>query len=635
MAKAWQDFGKKLDDEAKDALASGGFDYGSYSSDDERIRAALDMLYHLPLWKKARYDDLKRLRNKYAYDEKGVDPFDISNAASIIGSWTDKTADDGKTKLTQGDQFYDQYWKADKNQREYWKDAVEGKLGKGAWEQVKLRMNKRLKDEAAAQADKDRRDIIEGNAEGQGIGDWLASAVGGLMLPRTKEKALEGKDIEGKDIALDAIETLAMTLPMAPATILGKVGAAAAVPLASEIMDAFAYDTDNQNDLAERADFNPVDVGVGAAINAVAPVAMQKAMRRIVNGFGGKSGQGASKEIMDAIKSLEKEGKLDVTREKFWQGQAASVRKLEAEQLENQALKPHKEAQGLMADEDQVNEAFEKLLATQALIDEGERTGNKKLLKGMYQQLDENLGNDYILKQLYSDAEEATLENGSNFRSELLGRLSEYSKMANKAARDAAEDAGTLTIAQRNLLKKSDDLYDLYNSGAKFTPAEELAGRLDDNLDNLIAVRNSGASKMDLFSLKHPKASALLSGLGESASTFAANKTGNQGNVERAVAPVESFLGKPGMLSKPLRKLQTEQREDARKAQSKAVLDSIAKSAENPEDRKWLEIIAKNPEIVKGIGAEALDPNFRKWMLVKGSDILRGTDLYRPTFKVE
>ena len=42
------------------------------------------------------------MRNKYAYDEKGVDPFDISNAASIIGSWTDKTADDGKTKLTQG-----------------------------------------------------------------------------------------------------------------------------------------------------------------------------------------------------------------------------------------------------------------------------------------------------------------------------------------------------------------------------------------------------------------------------------------------------------------------------------------------------------------------------------------------------
>lgn len=633
MAKAWQDFGKKLDDEARDALLAGGFDYDSYSSDDERIRAALDMLYHLPLWKKARYDDLKRMRNKYAYDEKGVDPFAISNVASIIGSWKDKVDADGKSKLTQGDQFFNQYWKADKNQREYWKDAIEGKLGKGAWEQVKQRMNSRLKDEAVAKMDKDRRDIVEGNAEGQGITDWLASAVGGVLMPRTKEKALEGKNVEDKDIALDLVESAAMALPFAPAKLAGKAITAAAIPFASELLDAIAYKTENPNDIAERADFNPVDVGVGTAVNLVAPEAMKRATKRVISRLGGGSRQGASKEVLDVVNDLKKQGKFDATKTNYWMDEADDIRLAEAKKLEDEALTPHKMNQGYKTTDEEVLKAFESVIDSHEGLESAKKKGNEKLVGVNRRQLYENLGDDDVLKDIYNRAKERAKKSG-DIRSEMIGSISEYNELANDAAKKIAEDAGELTLEQRAKLVKADELYGLYNSGKGYTPAEELAGRLEDNIDNLISIRNSGANAMDLMALKHPKASRMLSTLGNAGSTFAANKAGNQGNVEKAVSPIEGFLGKPGMLSKPLRKLQTEQREQARTAQAQAVLNVLADNAETDEDRKWLKALAQNPGLARGEGAEALDSGFRKWMLVKGSDILRGTDLYRPTFDV-
>jgi hypothetical protein len=81
--------------------------------------------------------------------------------------------------------------------------------------------------------------------------------------------------------------------------------------------------------------------------------------------------------------------------------------------------------------------------------------------------------------------------------------------------------------------------------------------------------------------------------------------------------------------------MQTESKDMSRRSQTQAVLSVLADQAESPEDKKWLGVIAKNPDVVKGAGAEAYNPNFRRWMLVRGSDILRGTELYRPTFEVE
>ena len=52
------------------------------------------------------------------------------------------------------------------------------------------------------------------------------------------------------------------------------------------------------------------------------------------------------------------------------------------------------------------------------------------------------------------------------------------------------------------------------------------------------------------------------------------------------------------------------------------------------EDTKWLKKIEQNPGMVQGYG-EGNTPAFRNWMLLRGSDLLSGTPLYRPTFEVK
>ena len=659
MAKQWTKFGDKLDQEALNALTLSGIDFRALKSDDERIDSALSVLSQSPLWGYKRYDDLHVMKARRDRSVKTGDKFGIENAARIIDTWEPKK--EGKKTLSIGDQFYDAYWNADKPTRAFWKTVIEDTLGEGAWDNVKQRINNRLKDETAAKMDKDRRDIVEGNAERQGAYDKFASIVGGILMPRTKQKALEGKAIKGKDIALDAAESVAMALPFGATSLGGKVATAAAIPFASEFLDDIAYNTERPNDIAERANFNPVDVIVGTLVNLVAPEAMNRALRKAGNKFF-RGGEGASSDVMDVVKDLKANDRWSLP--KNWKQEANELRRIEADKMESDVLSDLKKEAGFLANDAEERAAIDRLAATHDLIEGAEEKGNKKLLDGMLEQLDQNLGGDQELLKSYKAAEDyynmsKGMGENPDFRSILESEMSDYYGRTNDIVRAAAEDMGQLTIDQRKKLLKADDLRNLYEATEvladkktkdikkggtvtrvrkypdNFTTSEKIAAGMEDNIDNILAVRNSGADFGDYMSLAHPKKTHAASYAKDVLNTLAANKAGNQSNAERAVTPIESFIGMPGSISKPVRKLQTEQRENAKKAQAKAVLNAMANSAQTDEDRKWIGIIAENPGIVRGEGAKALDPEFRKWMLVRGSDILRGTELYRPTFEVE
>ena len=659
MAKQWTKFGDKLDKEALDALTRSGIDFRALKSDDERIDSALSVLSQSPLWGYKRYDDLRIMKARRNRSVKTGDKFGVENAARIIDTWEPKK--EGKKTLSIGDQFYDAYWKADKPTRAFWKTVIEDTLGEGAWDNVKQRINNRLKDETAAKIAKDRRDIMEGDAEGQGAHEKIASVLGGILMPRTKQKAVEGKTIEGKDIALDAAESVAMALPFGAATWGGKVATAAAIPFASEVLDDFAYNTDNPNDIAERADFNPADMIVGSLVNLVAPEAMNKALKKVVSKVS-RGGVGASSDVMDVVKDLKENGKWSLP--KNWKQEANELRRIEADKMESDVLSDLKKEAGFLANDAEERAAIDRLTATHDLLEGAEEKGNKKLLDGMLEQLDQNLGGDQELLKSYKAAEDyynmsKGLGENPDFRTILESEMSDYYGRTNDIVRAAAEDMGQLTIDQRKKLLKADELRNLYEATEvladkktkdikkggtvtrvrkypdNFTKSEKIAAGMEDNMDNILAVRNSGADFGDYMSLAHPKMTQAATSVKDVLNTLAANKAGNQSNVERAVTPIESFIGAPGSISKPVRKFQTEQRENAKKAQAKAVLNVMANSAQTDEDRKWLGVIAENPGIVRGEGAKALDPEFRKWMLVRGSDILRGTELYRPTFEVE
>ena len=52
------------------------------------------------------------------------------------------------------------------------------------------------------------------------------------------------------------------------------------------------------------------------------------------------------------------------------------------------------------------------------------------------------------------------------------------------------------------------------------------------------------------------------------------------------------------------------------------------------DDRKYLDAIAKNPDIMK-IGYKDDPGGFRLWLLERGNRLLQGTSVYRPTFPVK
>jgi hypothetical protein len=574
------------------------------------------------------------------------------------------TANKDKYSKKNGElEFLDDFFggEKDKNKRDRWKDKIEDEYGEGSWEKAKKILQTAELDRMAKKIDKDRRDIMEGNAEDQGAYDKFASVVGGILMPRTKQKAQEGKEIEGKDIALDAAESVAMALPFGAATWAGKVATAAAIPLASEVLDDIAYDTENPNDIAERANFSPGDFVVGTLVNLVAPEAMNRALKKAGNKFF-RGGEGASSDVMDVVKDLKANDRWKLPKD--WKANANELRRIEANKMESDVLSDLKKEAGFLSNDAEERAAIDKLVSTHDLIEGAEAKGNKKLLDGMLDQLEKNLGDDPELRKSYEAAVDYyNMSKGMgeepDFRSVLESEMSDYYERANNLVRDAAENTSQLTIDQRKKLLKADELRNLYeatevladnktkdiNRGGtytrvrkypnNFTQSEKIAAGMTDNLDNILAVRNSGAGYGDYMSLAHPKMTHTASYAKDVLNTLAANKAGNQSNVERAVTPIESFIGMPGSLSKPVRKFQTEQRENAKKAQAKAVLNAMANNAKTDEDRKWLGIIAENPGIVRGEGAKALDPEFRKWMLIRGSDILRGTELYRPTFEVE
>lgn len=188
----------------------------------------------------------------------------------------------------------------------------------------------------------------------EGLAEEATSGVGGflrsLVFPRTTERAvkdiLEGEDSEGygKDIALDVAENALQSIASpvtggfaitgkglraaraakaareaqkaastarkavgamtaaeraqragkSAGTLAGIGGDAAAVPFLMELADAAAYDEEE----SPRGEFSPEDVLVGAAVNAITPVMLQRYGRRGAR-MAGEEGTKAEKALED------------------------------------------------------------------------------------------------------------------------------------------------------------------------------------------------------------------------------------------------------------------------------------------------------------------------------------------------
>lgn len=160
-------------------------------------------------------------------------------------------------------------------------------------------------------------------------------------------------------------------------------------------------------------------------------------------------------------------------------------------------------------------------------------------------------------------------------------------------------------------------------------------------LDDVIAMSDDvlkDANFFDKLRVTNPKASVVVDAALESGKNFVTNKYGSKRDADVILSGVSNMLGSidPKMnLSKKLEDDRKADMDKARTALKKSQVGEILKGSDlNEEDRKWLGELFKNPKMMEGYG-EGNSTKFKNWLLIRGQDILRGTELFRPTYEAE
>lgn len=145
------------------------------------------------------------------------------------------------------------------------------------------------------------------------------------------------------------------------------------------------------------------------------------------------------------------------------------------------------------------------------------------------------------------------------------------------------------------------------------------------------------ADVFDLIKLKYPKVGTAAKGVAEGAGNFVTNKYGSKRDADIILGSVSRLGAGYGLdVSKKIKEAKDKAVEEARtelkKSQAAQILSTDKTLTE--EDKDWLAKLAKKPNIIEGYG-EGGSTKFKNWFLVRGQDILRGTELFRPTYDVE
>ena len=128
-----------------------------------------------------------------------------------------------------------------------------------------------------------------------------------------------------------------------------------------------------------------------------------------------------------------------------------------------------------------------------------------------------------------------------------------------------------------------------------------------------------GAKKSDRF----------LNILNQAIPAWVVNKYGSEGDADMLLSPAPA-------LKEALKENRKEVQEAPKKRKAAADVLRIVSEGDSltADDRKFLDAIAKNPDIMK-FGYKDDPDGFRLWLLERGNQLLQGTSAYRPTFPVE
>ena len=472
-----------------------------------------------------------------------------------------------------------------------------------------------------------------------------------LMLPRAWEHLENEGDFTGKDIAADLGVNSAMAIPGSALTGLGakaftkvapkvapkvleyfaspgrniaegvlkgagrmsgNIAGNAVVPFASEGLDAAIYD-ENDPGMEQRADFSLGDAVLGTAINQGVNRGLMRMAGPIIDRFSAngmaRGGMAKARAVLERLGLPFSQKGDDFAQSVANKLNAPIVNKGEITQ---EALNAARLGQDVNLSTQGINEELLKqAIADQAVLD-AIKLGNVKLApKSSINQ---------AVADIKKKADDADLDYVLDAKGERLGNVANYLRVLN--------DVG-IPVKEVFTLPKTLDIYGKPGDRGAFLFRDAVP---EDNIPEIIA-RN--APEMVNYATWHgegpqtaTRAEKILNVLNQAAPAWGINKWGSETDANLILGPMPT-------VKKALNENRKKVQQAPKDRQASAdVLKVIGNGGLTAEDQKYLNAIARNPEIMR-IGYKE-DPNgFKMWLLERGNDLLAGTRAARPTFGVE
>ena len=501
--------------------------------------------------------------------------YDLQSFATAAGLFDRKI---GNKTLTAADQLYGLLTdpKTDSSTKKEIGVLINDVYGEGGTEFLKRRMEveKRNREYAAQKAFDDRSTVNK--------------ILDAIISPRETEARAEGRAPSNTDKALDRTENALMAIPFgtgakvisnlvrAPriaSKILSGAGAAAGIAGVPHAMEGLDAMFYSPEENLDRSQYRESDAILGSVTNLAAPVVMQRTMGRLGRFIPGNKGATGMSEIQSA--------QLDqAVADGLWK-------------------KPSKHTL------DAVNE-FNANQKKGGLVD--------KIMPDMHEK---------VIKEA---------ETGLPLATELeMSRSKGLFNYAEAQGKNSAQN-----YLEAGFIQKAAEDLGLENKNSILAALES-----SPMLDDVIAMSDDvlkDANFFDKFRVTNPKASVALDAALEAGKNFTTNKYGSKRDADVILSGVSNMLGSIDPKMNLSKKLEDDRKADMDKARTelkKSQVGEILKGGDlNEEDRKWLGELFKNPKMMEGDG-EGNSTKFKNWLLIRGQDILRGTELFRPTYEAE
>ena len=477
-------------------------------------------------------------------------------------------ADDDPTGIKAARKFVDEF----SNKHDAWKKKItnDPAWGERGWETVKDLFKKTSNDLMNYDIKEGRKKIASGEDE-EGF-DWLQTKAANLVFPRAVKAVEEGRDPTGGEWARDIASNALYAVPFG--------GVAKSVAPASKILQygsqAVAPATVATIDYASDPTYTASDAAISALSGTGANLGVNKWLAPKLGQMLGTAKGSIARRVPRAVREALED---------------KPTNQVEADAIVNRAkqiLNPPQKSKSEIASE----------IASGATKGVSEDEANTAL----------------AIKDIY-DASKQKMYGSSP--SNILKVLAESQNHPQLTQKEVASMVGELVASSRKPFK-----------GRSLTNSEEVSEALKQfNADKskYSKVLEDYPALLSLFTKQPIKASFTPTNM---LKTYVVNKIGSS-NPEIARGSVSALTGG----SVDLNKLSEGEAKARAKSDARGAVSKILSASPDvtEEDAKYLEMVRKNPDVLKF----SQDDGFKQWLLRRGHSILSGTPAHRPIWEVK